>query len=278
MADCPHFTELRKLVPYGGYLRPAGAARIAAANPFPALERLSLSVDDIDKEALGALFGGAAFRVLRELKLSGGRSGVAMPGVENLCSAPALTALKSFEMSWRPTPGLTQMLTTATFWPGLEELDLLRNDLGDSDLAAFLNTPGKLRRLDLDDNKITSTGAKLLAEHPVFANIVDLDLGRNAIGDSGLSALVKSPNVRNLQKLDISSCGASSAGIIELAESPHLSNLRELWMHSNGIDLKAARALCASPHLRGLTYLYLGSVTGTAKKELKARFGSAVSC
>ncbi len=277
LADCPYFPELVEIVPYGGYLDTAGAARIAAANPFPKLRRFTVWMN-IDADGLAALFGGTAFTGLHELKLSAHTSGSPIPGVKGVCESHALRALKSFDMSWHPTPNLTAMLTTSTFWHGLEELDLLRNDLGDKDLTQFLNTPSQLRRLELDDNKITTKGAKFLAEHPALANITTLDLSRNAIGNAGLAALVNSPHARNLQRLEISTCGIGLPGITALAESPHMANLRELVMHSNEVGLPGIRALCASPHLRGLTYLYFGRTTATGKKELRARFGQSVSC
>jgi hypothetical protein len=274
-----HFTELRDLAISFGWISRAGAARIASANPFPKLEKFYFGTYSSD-DAPAALFSGKAFTGLRSLDLSGGGrelSDSPMPGLKEICASAVLGSLKVFDLSWRPTRGLTAMLTSSTFWPGLEELDLLRNDLGDKDLAAMLNTPAQLRRLELDDNKITAKGANLLAEHPVLENITTLDLSSNAIGDAGVTALVKSPRARNLEKLEVSSCGFGLAGITAIAESPHLENLRELWMDSNALDAKGARALAASRHLGGLTKLYLGGGTATVRKVLKERFGDAVS-
>jgi uncharacterized protein (TIGR02996 family) len=277
LADCPYFRELTEIVPYGGYLNKAGAARIAAANPFPKLRRFSVTMS-IDAVALATLFGGPAFTGLRELRLSDTQSSGPIPGVKGVCESAALASLKVFEMRWHPTRGLTAMLTSSTFWPGLEELDLLRNNLGNDDLARMLNTPSKLRRLELDDNKITSKGAKLLAEHPALENVTVLDLSRNAIGDAGVAALVNSPRARNLQKLEISTCGFGLKGVTAIVESPNLANLRQLFMHSNALDLKGARLLAAAPQLAKLDWLYIGGgLTATAKKVLKERFGDRVS-
>jgi uncharacterized protein (TIGR02996 family) len=278
LAEAAHFLEVRDLAITFGWLDRAAAARIAANNPFPKLERFHFGTYSED-DAPAALFGGAAFTGLRSLDLSGGGSRLSnspMPGLKEICASRALASLRAFDMGWRPTPGLTALLTSSTFWPGLEELDLLRNRLDDDDLAAMLDAPSKLRRLELPDNKITAKGAKRLAAHPALANITTLDLSENKIGDAGVAALVGSPHVRNLQKLELSDCGISLAGITALAESPHLAGLRELWISSNGLDLKGARALAASPHLGGLTWLYTGGLTATAKKALKGRFGDAV--
>jgi uncharacterized protein (TIGR02996 family) len=279
LADGEHFAELRDLAIVFGWLDRARAARIAAANPFPKLERFRFGADSSD-DAPAALFGGTAFTGLRHLTLFGGRQlgNSPMPRLKAMCASRALDSLRSLDLHCRPTTGLAALLTGSAFWHGLEELDLLRNNLGDRDLAQFLKKPTKLRKLELAANKITAKGAKHLAEHPAFANITDLDLTGNPIGDAGLTALVQSPHARNLQRLRVSTCGFGLAGITALAESPHMANLRELWMHSNDIGLKGIRALCASPHLRGLTYLYFGSTTATGKKVLKARFGKSVSC
>src|SRR5262249_6422474 len=199
LADGTHFTELRDLAISFGWLDRAGATRIATGNPFPKLERFYFGTYSSD-DAPAALFGGTAFTGLRSLDLSGGGSRISnspMPGLKEVCESRALRSLKAFDMGWRPTPGLTAMLTSSTFWPGLDALDLLRNNLGNDDLAAMLSTPSKLRRLELDDNKLTAKGAKLLAEHPALANITTLDLSRNAIGDAGIAALVTSPRARN---------------------------------------------------------------------------------
>lgn len=280
LADAAHFGEMRDLALSSGWIDRAGAERLAAADPFPKLERFYFGMYSSD-DAPAVLFAGKAFAGLRRLNLSGGGgriSGAPMPGLKEVCAAPNLASLTAFDMGWRPTPGLTQMLTRAPFWPNLEELDLLRNDLTDDDLAAFLNMPSRLRKLELDDNKITTEGAEMLAAHPVLANLTHLELSRNKIGDKGFRALLNSPHARNLSKLELNGCGITPAGFTAFAECGNLPNLREVWLSSNTIDLKSARALCASPHLDGLKYLYLGSVNGTAKKELKAKFGPRVSC
>ena len=277
LAECPYLTRLDELVPHGGYLEVAGAARVAAADPVPNLRRLSVSFR-VGDDGLAALFGGAAFAGLRKLSLSSAGSDrpYGIGGVRAVCGSPALSGLTAFDLRLRPMPDLTRTLTGATFWPGLEDLDLLRNGLGDDDLVALLKPRTPLRRLEFQDNEVTARGAVRLAEHAAFAGLTVLNLSGNPIGDAGLTALVASPHARNLRSLDVSRCHFGPSAVAALAESPHLTNLRELWVYGNELGLKAARALCASPHLGGLTYLYVGSVTATAKKELKARFGAAV--
>jgi uncharacterized protein (TIGR02996 family) len=280
LGDAKHLGELRDLAISFGWLDLVEAKRIAAANPFPKLERFYFFAYS-DDEVPATLFSGRAFTSLRSLRLSGGGrslSGSPMPGLKEICQSDALRSLRALDLPWRPTPGMSALLTSSAFWPGLEEIDLLRNELHDQDLSAMLNTPSRLQRLELDDNKITAKGAALLAEHPVFANLTVLDLSRNAVGDKGIKALVNSPRACNLRKLEVSTCKLGLAGITAIAESPHLANLRELWMSSNAVDLKGARVIAASPHLANLDMLYLGgALTSTARKVLKDRFGDRVS-
>ena len=137
LADGTHLAELRDLALSFGWLDREGAERIAAANPFPKLEVFYFGNYSSD-DAPVALFSGKAFTRLRSLDLSGGGSRISnspMPGLKEICESPTLRSLKAFDMGWRPTPGLAAMLTSSTFWKGLEELNLLRNNLGNEDLA-----------------------------------------------------------------------------------------------------------------------------------------------
>src|SRR5262245_49018815 len=139
LADCPYLTERRELVPYYGYLHTAGAARIAAANNLPKLERLVVAMNITD-EGLAALFGGVAFTGLHTLNLShaGSNKTYGIAGLRAVCKSRALASLKSFDLRVQPMDGMVATLTKATFWPGLERVDLLRNNLGDDDLAKML--------------------------------------------------------------------------------------------------------------------------------------------
>jgi uncharacterized protein (TIGR02996 family) len=276
VADCPYLAGLEELVFCAGAIDSTGAARIAAANPCPKLRRFSLGAHVTD-EPLARLFAGPAFTGLEELRVSGRHDTFGLPGVQAVASSPVLAGLKAFDLPWQIFPGILPALTRATFWTGLEELKLLRCGLTNEDLAEMVRQPPPLRILELDDNKITSAGASLLAGSPLLATLTNLDLGRNAIGDGGITALVTTPNARNLRVLEVPTCKFGLAGITAVAESPHLENLRELVVHSNDIDLKGWRVLAGSPHLGGLTRLSVSGCTGAARKALKDRFGAAVS-
>jgi uncharacterized protein (TIGR02996 family) len=276
LADCLYLTETVELAPYGGTIPATGAARIAAANPFPKLQCLSLGAKVTDT-ALAQLFGGIAFTGLRTLKLSSQRSSFGLKGIEAIAASKALAGLKGFDLPWHPIRNVLPALTKARFWSGLESLEMLRCGLTDKDVALLVRNPPPLRVLDLDDNKLTAKSALLIAESPLLATLTDLDLSRSKIGDKGVKALVSSPSARNLRSLDLSGSGCGVEGIPAIAESPYMANLRELRIYNNYIDLKGARALAASPYLSGLTHLSVGSVTATAKKVLRERFGAAMS-
>lgn len=277
LADCPHLTEMVELNLCGGRILPDGAARIAAANLFPKLERLDLG-GKVGDQALAKLFGGAAFTGLKELTLSADRGTFTLKGVEAVAKSKALAGLKALDLPWQPIRNVLPALTKATFWRGLESLAMMRCGLTDKDVAALVRKPPPLRVLNLDDNKITAAGVRLLTESPLLATLTKLELSRNKIGEKGVAALVNSPGVKNLRTLEVSDCSLGLAGITAIAESPHLANLCELDIHGNKLDLAGARALAASPHLGGLRVLWMGSgLNATVKKVLKARFGAAAS-
>jgi uncharacterized protein (TIGR02996 family) len=278
LADCPHLTEMVELNLCGGRIPPDGAARIAAANHFPKLERFDLGAKAGDA-ALAKLFGGVAFTGLKELTLSIDRGTFGLKGIEAIARSKALAGLKALDLPWQPIQKVLPALTKAKFWSGLESLEMMRCGLKDKDVAALVRKSPPLRVLNLDDNKITAAGVRTLVESPLLASLTKLDLSRNKIGDKGVAALVNSPSAKNLRTLEVSDCKLGPAGIKALAESPHLANLRELYTYGNNLDLAGARVLAASPHLGGLTTLWVGSgQSASARKVLKARFGAAVIC
>lgn len=57
--------------------------------------------------------------------------------------------------------------------------------------------------LELSDNALGDSGAKLLAESPMLAGIRWLDLSRNNIGDAGAAALAASPHLDQIEHLDV---------------------------------------------------------------------------
>ena len=73
----------------------------------------------------------------------------------------------------------------------------------------------------------------------------------------------------------------TTAGAVALAECPALAELRELNLRLNDIDADGLRALARSPHLNRLSDLQLwhnpGTSNPTVRKELRKRFGKAVS-
>ena len=56
----------------------------------------------------------------------------------------------------------------------------------------------KLKKLNLNFNRIGDEGAKAIARSPRLANLESLKLGQNKIGTEGARALNESENLRNL--------------------------------------------------------------------------------
>jgi hypothetical protein len=172
-----------------------------------------------------------------------------------------------------------KIVVGATFWPKLEAVEFCDWDMGDAGLTTLAGA-GKcrLRELDVRANGITAAGVRALAESPLLSTVEHLNLTENPIGNAGVLALVRSKYAKRLRKLDLYSCEFDDAGVKALAESPNLATLRELHISGRSVGLEGAKALAASPHLGALTRLMAYSVTGTARKYLKKRFGKVVSC
>ncbi len=279
LADAEHFGALEELVPFGGVLPSDVAARVAAANPFPKLKRFVLAVA-VTADALAQLFAGPAFAGLHELSLSSkGASLYGAAGIDALAAAPALAQLRKLYAAVHSGMEIVPRLAKGAFWRTLEDVNLLRCDLGNDGLADFARLAGpNFRKLELNSNKIGEAGIRALVESECFGSLSELVLWDNPIGDAGVRAIAESPRASNLRELDLFQCGIGSAGIKALAESSHLSGLRVLALGGNTVGAKEAKVLAASPHLAALEQLRLnGSSTSATKKALRERFGDRVT-
>ena len=63
---------------------------------------------------------------------------------------------------------------------------------------AQLSSLGKLKKLNLNFNKIGDEGALAIAQSQKFVNLESLKLGQNKIGTEGAQALNKSKILQNL--------------------------------------------------------------------------------
>jgi uncharacterized protein (TIGR02996 family) len=200
--------------------------------------------------------------------------------VRALAASPYLTGLRELElnMSGIGPKGAEGLFQSATF-PALTALRLSRapsqvrlewGEITDRELEplAQSTTITRLRLLKLENNCIGPAGARMLADSPNFAGLVELDLGRRpfaarspgrAIGDEGVSAIAGSKTLRQLRVLDLSEQDIGPAGAAALANSPVAAGLRELHLNLNRLGRDGAQELAASPLLAGLKTLQLAT-------------------
>jgi hypothetical protein len=106
----------------------------------------------------------------------------------------------------------------------LQELDLFRNNIGESGAAAIaeaLKVNSTLQQLDLRWNAIGSSGAAAIAEAlKVNSSLQELCLGCNAIGSTGAAAIAEALKVNaSLQKLCLRGNYMGCAGAAAIEES-----------------------------------------------------------
>jgi uncharacterized protein (TIGR02996 family) len=162
----------------------------------------------------------------------------------------------------------------------------IRRAMGPAGALALAKSPSLngLRRLQLKNTRIGSSGLAALVAGPLLHGLVCLDLhngdgqptcwrdvagglhvailgGRdewpNTIGDDGIMALAHSPQMRNLQKLNLYNNAIGDAGARALAASPSLSNLTRLDLRWNNLTVAGAQALLRSEYLRKLRHLLI---------------------
>src|SRR5262249_47834001 len=181
------------------------------------------------------------------------------------------------------------------------------NKIGPAGVEAVASSAhlSRLTELNLDDNPITTAGAKALAGAD-FANLEWLSLwgcnlgraeaealaqtgewprlrrlrlGSNKLSGAAVAALAGSPLLDNVESLTLPFIHElDDAGLVALAASPRCRNLVELDLQCTSVGDEGARALVESPHLSKLAYLTVSStgMRGGAKHRLRKRFGAGV--
>ncbi|XP_050959176.1 ribonuclease inhibitor-like [Labeo rohita] len=130
----------------------------------------------------------------------------------------------------------------SAFHSNLRELDLSRNQIGDSgvtEISSLLrNSQCTLQILSLNNNCITEGGCHVLAaalnSNP--SNLTELDLSENKLGNPGMKIILTLfENVQcRLEKLKLKCISITDEGCAALASAFH-SNLRELDLSRNQI-------------------------------------------
>jgi hypothetical protein len=102
-------------------------------------------------------------------------------------------------------PAGVRALLEAEWMPGLAELELQMNSLGDEGARALAGSPGLAgcRVLSIwGGERIGPAGAVALAGSPHLAGLRELSMTCHPIGDEGVRAVLASPHLRGLGRFD----------------------------------------------------------------------------
>jgi uncharacterized protein (TIGR02996 family) len=117
-----------------------------------------------------------------------------------------------------------------------------------------------------------------LTEVPELRLARFLDLSNNSVRDSGARLLARSGQLSQLHGLNLSCTGLGDAGARAIAGTPHLAHLHELYLSANHIGDVGGKALATTPQLRQLAALHLdyNDIGQDGVSALRRRFGERV--
>lgn len=115
----------------------------------------------------------------------------------------------------------------------------------------------EINHLNLSENWIGASGAKVLAASQILENFTILNLSWNDLSDEGTKELAASKYIRNLSTLNLSDNYISDKGTKKLALSKYLSNLNNLDLSENYVGNQGAKALAESNYFSKLNILDL---------------------
>jgi uncharacterized protein (TIGR02996 family) len=255
------------------------AARVlATASSASALHALSLSDTNVTLRGVTDLVNSTVLGGLRELNVAVRQKRQLAGFAETIAKSPVFANLLALDLSNHAIQlGELQALLTANkrhafrrlklancdlgsaaaevlaegSFEDLVELDLNGNRIGSSGLTklAACAKLASLRVLRLNGNEVRDTGTKALASSNHLTYLTTLDLAENEIGGPGLRALTGSANVARIQELDLSKNYVNRASIESIAGSPHLARLRMLKLNGNRLGDADAKILSTASQL-----------------------------
>ncbi len=122
----------------------------------------------------------------------------------------------------------------------------------DEIVAALLRgcTPGRLRHLDVSDNRLGADVMEVIAASDALAGVESLVVSGNPIEDIGLRLLLDSPHLKSVTRLKATDCDLTDDGAFMLTQSTALRMLQHLDVGKNDIGERGAAALKACAHTR----------------------------
>lgn len=151
-------------------------------------------------------------------------------------------------------------LAEYTGFARIEHLDLTNNSLaGDYRLRAILNNPhlGKLRGLNLHNNRIWADDVLRIARSPVATQLTHLDLSGNGIGNEGVGHLASEVAFANIEVLILRSDGLPEYECIDREGAHQFMKRPSNFQHLIKLDLEGH-------HIteEGIVCLFLGLLRG----------------
>lgn len=197
IASSKNFGHLKYLGLWGNLLGKEGAIALGQSTSLIQLESLDLTGSNIGAEGVRAIAESPTLKNLRELRLR--KNQIGDKGAEFLARSRYFRNLEVLDLSENAL-GLRAMeaLAQAGWIGGLKELLLEKNQIGDPGLGELVGRPLSLRKLDLQWNGITLTGARALAASTGLRKLKFLELWGNYIGEDGVRVIKDSENLQQV--------------------------------------------------------------------------------
>ena len=222
-----------------------GVLVLAAKLPNSSLTLLDISSNHISDVGVDALVLNLPSSKLTSLHLY--NTNITDRGVVALAAVLSRCNLRSLDLGFRISIVGVRSLVKAL--QCLTSLSLQYCSISDFEVQALaegLINNNSLTTLDLRRNRLSSDGARALAESLSNSSLTSLDLSDNSISDIGAQALAESLSHSSLTSLNLAYSGISDIGTRDLARSLPSSKLKLLNLLGNKICCSGAQALAES--------------------------------
>ncbi len=206
-----------------------GLGQLLQLPALTGLTQLELRHNLLTRATLGRLADAPCWPHLRRLNLN--ENGIGPEGIAELRRAapPALEALGLAACKIRTVRGLAQLLASPCF-PRLRELDLGHTALGAAGMEelARYRGPTRLRRLNLEVNRLDDAALAHLVRSPVLAGVEALSLADNPVSEAGAELLAGSLHLGRLAWLRLDHTHLGPHGLRTLLRATGLPSLHRL--------------------------------------------------
>lgn len=227
---------------------------------LPRLQRLAFREGRPTAAGLRALFSSQKAPGLRDLELGDGKANLEV--IEAICSGPVRPFRRlDFEGGELELESIARLVSDPRF-ETVESLNLSRNPVGDEALLelARTETRKKLRKLSLQNTKVTDAGIAAWIRAGGLRGLAVLQLNKSAAGPDTARALANAGHdVASLKVLGLSACQLDRSAAKDLARA-RFSQLESLDVSANALMDEGVGEILRSDQMSGLRSLYL---TGT---------------